>query len=150
MVAGQSVKKGVTARSLHTHAKAFFDASELVHQSAIADPLPKCFLWGRTVELFLKSFLLAQGLTVPELKRRFGHDLDGLFQEAQRRGLSKLIGADVKHSGIVRILNFDYQNKRLEYREAGGNYFIPDADLTQTFIRRLQKGIDCCLNKSGI
>jgi hypothetical protein len=41
------------------------------------------------IELGLKAFLVKQGLTEDQLRRKpFGHNLIGLFEEAKRRGLA--------------------------------------------------------------
>ncbi len=115
--------QGTTPRGLHSHAIAFSAAAEAVHSSELADPLPKYFLWGRTIELALKSFLLAEGETVAKLKSKaFGHDLNALLRDAKARGMSILIGLNAIHNGIIQILNLDYMSKRFEYRETGATY----------------------------
>lgn len=144
--------RGPTPRGLHTHAVAFSAAAEAVHSSKLADPLPKYFLWGRTIELALKSFLLADGLTASELRSKaLGHDLNALLRRAENCGISKLIGRDAVHTGIVRVLNLDYMSNRFEYRVTGATYLLPDITLTRQFVRRLLRGIDFHLrNQHGI
>lgn len=133
----------MTPYGLLTHAAAFSAAAEAVHSSKLEDPLPKYFLWGRTIELALKSFLLAEGRTVTELRSKaFGHDLNSLLLDARARGISKLLGLNAIHIGIVQLLNFDYMSKRFEYREAGAKYHRPDITMTRQLIKRLLRGVE--------
>lgn len=136
-------RQGTTPRGLLQHAVAFSAAADAVHLSKLGDPLPKYFLWGRTVELALKSFLLAQGRTVPELKSKaFGHDLNALLRDAKARGVSELIGLNTIHAAIVQLLNLDYMTKRLEYRETRAQYHLPDVTLTRQLVKRLLRGVE--------
>lgn len=49
---------------------------------------PAEFLYWHAIELFLKSFLLADGMTLKELRGRdYGHDLTALTSTALKRGL---------------------------------------------------------------
>lgn len=137
----------ITPRGLHTHAVAFSDAAEAVHAKKLSDPLPKYFLWGRTIELALKSFLLAEGRSVAKLKKDFGHDLNALLRDAEARGISDLIGPDSVYRGMVRVLNLDYVSKRFEYRETGAIYHLPDITLTRRLVKRLLRGVDFHLRR---
>jgi len=49
---------------------------------------PVAFLYWHAIELFLKAFLLADGMKIAELRqKKFGHNLIALRGEAIRRGL---------------------------------------------------------------
>jgi|SRR3990172_363706 len=141
-----------TARSLYTHAAVFDDAARAVRDAVKVDPLPKYFLWGRTIELFLKSYLLAEGVSATELKSgKFGHDLLKLYNEACHRGIGSLIGTSGVDVAIVRVLNLDYLSKRFEYRISGHGYTLPDPALTQHLVKRLRRGVQFHLQqKYGI
>lgn len=54
---------------------------------AIIDQSPQYFLVCHSIELALKSFLVKLGKTKDDLKRMFGHDLLGLYEEAKSSGL---------------------------------------------------------------
>jgi hypothetical protein len=140
-----------TPRGFHTHSKAFFAAAEIVYQ---ADPhlvFPLAFLWGRTIELLLKSYLLSVGVTIDRLRSKsYGHNLIALHKEAMKRGISPLIGAHSEIAGLLTILNPEYQHKRLEYRENGTSYSIPNAELARLIINRLIRGVDFHLEQKGI
>lgn len=131
-----------TAHSLYTHAVVFDDAARAVRDAVKVDPLPEYFLWSRTIELFLKSYLLAEGVSATELKSwKFGHDLLKLYNEASHRGIGNLIGTSGEDTAIVRVLNLDYLSKRFEYRISGHRYTLPDPALTQRLIKRLRSGV---------
>lgn len=49
---------------------------------------PSEFLYWHSIELFLKAFLLADGVELSELRsRKFGHNITNLSEEAVNRGL---------------------------------------------------------------
>ena len=50
---------------------------------------PTEFLYWHSIELFLKAYLLADGMELSELrKRKYGHNLSALTEEAKKRGLA--------------------------------------------------------------
>lgn len=141
----------ITPRGLHTHGKEFFAAAEAVQSSKVRAVLPLAFLWGRTIELLLKSYLLWCGVSVEVLRsRKFGHNLVALYREAQARGIAGLIGADPEMMGLMLVLNLEYGTKRLEYRESETMYMIPDAELARRVICRLVKGVNRHFVQNGI
>ncbi|MCI0565020.1 MAG: hypothetical protein MN733_41675 [Nitrososphaera sp.] len=143
-----NTRHNVTARGLHNHALAFSEAAEAVHTIGQSDPLPKYFLWGRTIELVLKSFLLVGGRSITELRsRKFGHNLVALMKDADAKGLSALIGREAVHRSVVHLLDLEYATKRLEYRDSGGEYRLPTVTLTRQVIQRLLRGVDFHLKK---
>lgn len=141
----------VTPRGFHTHGREFFAASEAVYALPKAHVLPLAFLWGRSIELLLKSYLLSVGLTGERLRsRKFGHNLVALYMEARQRGIDPLIGTDQVVPALMQLLNLEYGSKRLEYRETGTMYSIPDAAITRAVIRRLIKGVNFHLRQNGL
>jgi hypothetical protein len=141
----------VTARGFHTHGKEFFAAAEAVLAAPKHSVLPLAFLWGRSIELLLKSYLLSVGVSIQRLRsKEFGHNLVALHKQACVQGIERLIGSDPKIAGLVQLLNFEYGSKRLEYRESGTMYSIPDSKIARPIIRRLLKGIDHFLRQNGI
>ena len=140
-----------TPRGLHTHAKEFFYAAEAVLKSEMAPIFPIAFLWGRTIELLLKSFLLCEGIPIKALRsKQYGHNLVALFETASDKGLKELIGNDKIFKALVDMQNMDYESKRFEYRLTGARYIIPDQQGIRRLIRRLMKGINFHLDKNDI
>ncbi len=125
------------------HAKEFLAAAELVLNKTKHVSLPSYFLFGRSIELSLKAFLLTCGMTKGELKRKkFGHDLEALLDEAIKRGLENEVLIDEVEKGVLELLNYDYLNKRFEYRVTGGTYRLPLIDVTERIARKLAYGLD--------
>jgi hypothetical protein len=136
-------RQGTTPHGLLKHAIAFSAAADAVHSSRLDDPLPKFFLWGRTIELALKSFLFTQGRTASELRsKQFGHDLNALLRDAKARRVSDLIGLNAVQIAIVRVLNLDYLSERLEYRKTRALCYLPDVTLIRQLVRRLLRGVE--------
>ena len=127
-----------TPRGFYTHGKEFFAAAEAVFSAPKAPILPLAFLWGRTIELLLKSYLLTVGVSAIELRsRRFSHNLVALFEEARKRGIDDLLGGDPIDRGLIQLLNVEYGSKRLEYRHEWASYLLPDPVVTRRLIRKL-------------
>lgn len=131
-----------TAPGFLSDAREFFAAAELVLNKAGEVSLPSYFLLGRSVELSLKAFLLTSGVTREELRsRKYGHDLDALLKEATKRGLEKQIPIKDVERGVIELLNYDYAEKRFEYRISGGTYLLPRIDVTVQITRKLAYGL---------
>jgi hypothetical protein len=104
--------------------------------------LPAYYLLGHSIELSLKAFLLARGVTFKELKsKKYGHDLMALLSAARRHRLGTEVPLKARDIGLIQLLNFEYVAKRYEYRETG-IYQIPDAALAQDvadrFVQKLK------------
>lgn len=125
----------------HEHANSFFEASKALQSANFADRLPICFLWGRSIELALKAFLLKNGITVDVLKKNFKHDLNKLLKEAEKHNISEYIGKDPIIWAIVRVINASYKTKEYEYRADGATYNIPDDSTANIVIARLLRGV---------
>jgi hypothetical protein len=146
-----SSSTSVTPRGFHTHAKEFFSAAEAVASMRKPALMPLAFLWGRTIELVLKSYLLSKGVPVEVLRsRKYGHNLVALYAECVAQGILPLVGKESFLSALVEVVNLDYGTKRFEYRESGTMYTIPDAAVAQVVIRRLLKGVNFHLSQLGI
>jgi hypothetical protein len=88
--------------------------------------LPAHFLLGRSIELSLKAFLLHHGFLVDDLrKKKLGHNLRALLEQARRRGLERHIKLEAVDFGAIQLLSYDYAEKRLEYRVTAGTYYLP-------------------------
>lgn len=131
-----------TPMGLWRHSKEFFDAAHVVLNAAGSSvSLPVYYLFGHSIELSLKAFLAARGVSLADLKsRKFGHDLNALLIEARKRRLGlqvKLSRIDVE---VIKLLNFDYVAKRFEYRETGV-YHLPLINLAEDVTHKLVKGL---------
>jgi HEPN domain-containing protein len=127
-------------------------ATELVLNRAKGVSLPAYFLFGRSVELSLKAYLLACGMPMKELKsREFGHNLSALLREANTRGLPDYVPLESIETGVIELLSYDYMEKRLEYRVTGGTYYLPLIDVTEHVARKLVSGLEAfCTDTKGV
>jgi len=138
------VEINVTSDGFLLHAKEFLIAAEillnntLVVQSDIQFPI--YFLLSRSIELSLKSFLLSCRMTPKEVKK-ISHNISDLFDNALNRDLQNIVKFDDIEAGVIQVLNIDYYSKRLEYRDSGGMYYIPDIVVTETVARKLVHGL---------
>ena len=78
--------------SLFSLASEYLDAAEILIRTPPLKTnvsLVAYYLLGHAAELFLKSLLCLDGVSIKELKstKRYGHNLSKLLEEAQRRGL---------------------------------------------------------------
>lgn len=125
------------------NAKEFLAAGELVLNRAGGASLPAYFLLGRSVELSLKAFLLGCGMNVKELKsKKFGHNLSSLLDTALEKGLELELKLEAIEVGVIKLLSYDYMEKRFEYRDSGGTYHLPLIDVTERVTRKLATGLD--------
>ena len=120
------------------HAQEFWAAADLVLNRADGVSLPAYFLLGRSIELSLKAFLLHKGIPISELrKNKYGHNLRALLAEARSRGIERYVALEVIERGVIDLLSYDYEGKRLEYRITDGTYALPLLRETWEVARRL-------------
>lgn len=119
-------------------AKEFADAASLVAEAAGGQvSLPAYYLWGHSIELSLKVFLIGQDISLEELKSRdLGHNLTSLLKKAETLGINKaahLYPADI---GVITVLTEDYAGKKFEYGETT-QFRLPFMHLTKRTAERL-------------
>ena len=142
--------KGETPQGFAKHAQEFFHAADLVLGKADGVSLPAYFLLGRSIELSLKAFLLHSGVPISVLRsKKLGHNLDVLLTTAKERGIQQHIILESLECGVVQLLSFDYAEKRLEYRNTGGTYYLPLLDVTWGLARKLAYEIETAWSPTG-
>ena len=118
--------------------KEFLEAANLVaeaHGERVS--LPAYYLWGHSIELSLKVFLIGHDITLRELKSRdLGHNLTALWQKARSLGLEQEIHLYSKEIGTILLLSQDYAEKKFEYAEAE-QYNLPYIHLMKRTADRL-------------
>jgi len=70
------------------------------------------FLFGRSIELFLKAFLVARGSTAGQVRESYGHDLWQLLKESRRRKLGQYVPLTKLEIRALGILNVSYSDKQ--------------------------------------
>ncbi|PYJ88402.1 MAG: hypothetical protein DME71_13190 [Verrucomicrobia bacterium] len=119
------------ARAFWRRSKEFLEAANLVAEAARDHvSLPAYYLWGHSIELSLKVFLIGHDITLRELKRKdLGHNLTALWQKARSLGLEQEIHLYPEEIGTILVLSRDYAEKTFEYAEAE-EYDLPFIHLT--------------------
>jgi hypothetical protein len=107
---------------------------------------PVYFLYGRSIELALKAFLVARGVPYSELRSRtYGHDLIALLRRARRHRLGQFAKISKKEMGALALLNAQYSSKRFEYIVTG-TFSIPNLFGVQLFVHQLIAALkDYCI-----
>jgi hypothetical protein len=77
-------------------------------------------LVGQSIELSLKAFLLARGVALEILKSGvYGHNLDALLSEAQRRKIHRLVQLQSFHVSAIRLISPVYKDHEFRYIKTG-------------------------------
>lgn len=144
----------ITPQRFYERANSFANAGDVLLGENFDDMIPIVFLHCRALELYLKSFLLKKGMKVEELRsRKYGHNLNELLMAALDNELWVLIcGTPLTCSrlhAIVKIMNHDYQSKRIEYPTYSYNYLIADAQFTRILLKRLNRGLGFMLRPTS-
>ncbi len=73
------------------------------------------YLTCHAIELSLKAFLLRQGVSVPDLKKKFRHNLTRILEHANGLGLRKVARVTPAQERELRLANGYYNAKAFEY-----------------------------------
>jgi len=104
-------------------------------------PIPAYFLLTHALELTLKAYLRAGGLTVEELSARpLGHDLRALYSKACDLGLPALYQLTEEDSSALHLLAELNEGHQLRYVEAGAKTF-PSWAIAEPFVVRLHQAV---------
>jgi len=125
--AGQTTPLGLLRYGIEyfAAAEAADDAIGDDHGHGIHAPMVVNFLVGQAIELALKAYLLHAGVSADELKRKFGHDIVALFDEAMRRDLGNDQRIGQRERGMLFLLNGPYKARELQYFQAGTKEAFP-------------------------
>lgn len=142
-----------SAFGLWRYADQYLNAALTVQQPAksIAECLkqnisiPAYFL----VELSLKAFLRAKGMSVNDLaSKSYGHNLESLVRESKRRKLGVAVRLKKADVDAVLLLNQSYKPKELEYIVTGYRQ-LPAYDVLAACATKLVMGLKSyCYDKT--
>ena len=103
------------------YAEEFLKAGESIPEHSQArgnttfTPVPY-YLFCRALELILKAFFLAKNRPVDELKTRYRHDLERLWRDANKLGLSEVVGTRATYfEADLANANSYYKGKAFEH-----------------------------------
>jgi len=109
---------GATARlsplALHKYAKDFLRAGISLEASCVPFSPVQYYLLARAVELALKAFLSANGITLKELAG-YGHSLVKLLRAAENRGITADVSLGSEHVEEIQRADNYYSEKVYEY-----------------------------------
>jgi len=103
-------------------------------------PIPVLYLAGHSIELALKSFLLHKGVTLRELRVKYGHDLGRSFKKAKELGLLGHAKFEDVELGAFAVLDDLYSSKQLEYIVTGTKAF-PMFGPIESFAKKLNAAV---------
>ena len=107
-------------------------------------PVPY-FLCCRALELVIKAFLLARGVSKDSLKKRaVGHNLDVVLAMARKHGLDVLVALEPQEEEALLKASPQYSTKEFEYFEIArmvrrGD--LPKLDFLESAATKLVKGL---------
>lgn len=129
-----------TPIGFHNYASDFADWANRarIEKSKYFSPVPY-YLYCRSIELVLKSFLLAKGMTKKQLKaRKLGHDLIALLAKAREMGLEDIVVIGSDEEVELSKANEYYCKKDFEYFNVGfGYYSLPSLSILNELSERL-------------
>ena len=102
--------------------------------------VPALQLFGQSIELLLKAFLLKRGTTLQDLKR-MSHGLSSLLSEARRRRLGTCVKLSKKECEAIYVLSETYSSNRLRYLVSGTVRF-PLPGVIESAARQLANGLE--------
>ena len=108
-------------------------------------PIVRAFLLGQALELYLKAFLFHKGFGERSLKKKFGHDLTRLLDEATSQGLDTSLHISSQLIADVKALNNVYASKALQYFSL--LYFLSNPTLPK--LERLFRFADALKQHTG-
>lgn len=111
-------------------------------------PVPY-YLICRSIELSLKSFLLARGVRRSELKLKLRHDLMKLLEKAESLCLKRHVRVSREERKVLQDANSFYVTKKFEYFEDLSVFYItnlPSLDVLSKLAKRLAEKLEAvCL-----
>jgi hypothetical protein len=138
--ASRPVAPPTAASLLEVAEKYIVAACVLIEHHATPEPIG--FLASHGLELALKAFLLHSGVSVAELKRGYGHNLNELWLAAARRGLT--VEFDLLWLAVLNhYYDYPYQYR---YPQAGYATPLPAGEVFTRQLRQVLQAVATALN----
>src|SRR3990172_4880381 len=143
VITPQTVHVNVSPLGFHRYATQFAESAAAARSKKFS-PVPY-FLYCRALELALKAYLLARGMSKADLKSKFGHDLCKVLAEAKKRGLTGEVTIAAGWDAEIVKANAYYNGKGFEYFEvdnaARGYPNLPNLDTLADCVSAILAGI---------
>jgi hypothetical protein len=116
MIKADPIKVNISPYGFFYYGKEFFDTAKTFNQTAHFSPIPY-YLFCHAIELFLKAFLLANGISKKDLPKRdiYGHNLEKILKKANELGLGKFVTIMPEQEREIEKANKYYTSKGFEY-----------------------------------
>ena len=103
--------------TLWVYADEFFFAAKELEKSINPDKImiASYYLCSHSLELAMKCFLFRNGISLNELRKDIGHDLEKALKKAKNMGLDRFLCIDSSYENVVKGLNRYYRTKEFEY-----------------------------------
>jgi hypothetical protein len=128
--------------AFHLYAEQYLAAAKGVPPHEGFSPVPYN-LYGIAIELALKAFLLAKGMTTKELEKKntLGHNLEALLNCSEERGLREYIDVSAEVRSHFLLINDYYWKRHLVYfdlpRALKGSSDLPSLPILDRFLSNL-------------
>jgi len=106
----------ISPLGFHQYSNEFLKAGQGFKDGGKFSPVPY-YLYCRSIELSLKSFLLSKGVSKEILKKKLGHNLEKIINEAESLGLNDVVVIAKQHRIELKKANEYYVSKGFEYFE---------------------------------
>jgi hypothetical protein len=128
----------------------YFRAAEAVRAAPQALTFPSLQLYGQSIELCLKAFLLRRGTTLAEVNG-MRHRLSEIVAAARKRRLGTQVKLSSHDLALINLLNENYATHRFRYIVTGATR-IPQPSYIAPISERLLSGLEfyCTGVKRGI
>lgn len=133
---------------LFNYARSYWQSGVSLHGAKIKvthPHAPVTLLLAHAIELYIKSFLRLQGMSVNDIKSAFGHDFRKLLTEAEARGLH----FDDEDRVVVEVLTEQETIRRSRYIETG-SFSRPTLRALSATCRSLDESVSAALKGAGL
>lgn len=137
----------ISPLGFHRYASEFYEAARSLQRPENYSPV-HYYLYCRSLELALKAYLLAKGISKKKLKNKFRHDLKKTLRKAESLGLGDEVSLSDEQRDHLALANAHYKSKAFEYFEVStlvsqmkGQHNLPDLDVLESLSGSLLKGI---------
>ncbi|MBZ5589035.1 MAG: hypothetical protein LAO05_10780 [Acidobacteriia bacterium] len=138
------VRADLTPLGFHHYSEQFLEAARTVRKYPGFSPV-RYYLYCHSIELVLKAYLLAKGVSVTDLRSKsLGHNLEGVVSRANKAGLASVASVTADEWVALLRANAYYQKKGFEYfqikqvvRTMSHTHTLPDLGVLDSLAERL-------------
>lgn len=118
----------------------YFLAGQAVHAASRRLMVPSLQLYGQSLELALKAFLLKRGVTLAEVNA-MRHRLSEILKLSRKRRLGNEVKLSANDLALINLLSENYAAHRLRYIVAGATR-LPEPRYIAAVCERVVAGLE--------